>query len=143
VFHSRLQLQGYASEPDPRAVSHSHVYLHQVHARHRPASAVEFRHRPGAGRESLAAISLAPPPLSRRERRENTIRMDELNNGYFPITNVHRTDLEGLGYDVSKVDDGTMVHLASKMADAYLEHVYWIDLPIIADHLGIPRRGAE
>jgi hypothetical protein len=58
----------------------------------------------------------------------------------FPITSVHRDDLEGLGYDTSNVDDGTMQELASKMADAYLDSVFWIDLPIIADHLEIPKK---
>jgi hypothetical protein len=48
-----------------------------------------------------------------------------------------------MGYDVSNVDDCTMAELASKMADAYLDQAFWIDLPIIADHLGILRRGAE
>ncbi len=62
---------------------------------------------------------------------------------YFPITSVHRSDLEGLGYDVSDADDGTMAQLASKMANAYLEEVFWIDLPIIADHLGIPKKAVE
>lgn len=69
--------------------------------------------------------------------------MNKSNDGYFPITSVHRADLEGLGYNVSKVEDGTMTRLASKMADAYCENVFWIDLPIIADHLGIPNRDAE
>ncbi len=61
-------------------------------------------------------------------------------DGYVPITSVHRADLEGLGYDVSNVDDVTMERLANKMADAYLEHVHWLDLPNIANDLGIPKR---
>jgi hypothetical protein len=69
--------------------------------------------------------------------------MSEQNGGYFPITSVHRGDLEGEGYDTSEVNDATMIHLASEMADAYLEQAYWIDLSIIADHLGIPKRAAE
>ena len=59
---------------------------------------------------------------------------------YFPITSVHRNDLDGLGYDTSKVDDGTMTELASKMADAYCDNGFWIDLPIIADHHDIPQK---
>ncbi len=69
--------------------------------------------------------------------------MPKPKGGFFPITSVHRADLEGLGYNVSKVDDGTMTRLASKMADVYCENVFWIDLPIIADHLGIAKREAE
>jgi hypothetical protein len=56
----------------------------------------------------------------------------------FKITSVAREDLEGIGYDTSAVDDATMEHLASKMADAYCDNGFWIDLPILADHLGIP-----
>jgi len=66
--------------------------------------------------------------------------MPRPTNGYFPITSVHRDDLEGLGYDTSKVDDATMTELADKIADAYLDSAFWIDLPIIADHLEIPKK---
>ena len=34
-----------------------------------------------------------------------------------------------------------MEELADKMADAYLDSASWIDLPIIADLLDIPRTG--
>jgi hypothetical protein len=64
----------------------------------------------------------------------------EPNDGYFPITSVHRADLEEQGFDTSAVDDGTMRELADKMADAYCDQAYWIDLEIIADHLGIPHK---
>jgi hypothetical protein len=66
--------------------------------------------------------------------------MPRPTDGYFPITSVHRDDLEGLDYDVTGVDDATMLRLADKMADAYLDSAFWIDLPIIADHLKIPQR---
>ena len=66
--------------------------------------------------------------------------MPRPTDGYFPITSVHRDDLEGLGYDTSKVDDATMTELADKMADAYLDSAFWIDLPIIAEHLEIPKK---
>jgi hypothetical protein len=69
--------------------------------------------------------------------------MPQPADGYFPITSVHRDDLEGLGYDTSKVDDGTMQELASKMADAYLDSDFWIDLPIVADHSEIPMKKPE
>ena len=61
-------------------------------------------------------------------------------DGYFPITSVHRDDLAGVGFDVSSVDDGMMTELAGKMANAYLDQVYWIDLEIIAENLGIPKK---
>jgi len=63
----------------------------------------------------------------------------EPKDGYFPITCVHRADLEDQGFDTSAVDDGTMLELADKMADAYLDQAFWIDLEIIADHIGIPK----
>lgn len=65
--------------------------------------------------------------------------MNNIDDRYFPITSVHRDDLRELGYDTSRVDNATMTRLASKLADAYCEHVFWIDLPAIADDLGIPR----
>jgi hypothetical protein len=77
--------------------------------------------------------------------KTNTMALIELarlesNKGYFPIAHVHRHDLEGVGFDVSKVDDGTMQELAEKMGEAYTESVFWIDLPIIAEHLEIPTK---
>ncbi len=64
----------------------------------------------------------------------------EAEHGYFTITRVHRDDLRELGYDTSRVDDATMTRLAGKLADAYCENVFWIDLAIVANHLGIPRK---
>lgn len=58
----------------------------------------------------------------------------------FPITSVARLDLEGQGYDVSKIDDSQMERLAEKMANAYVESSFWIDLEIIADDLGFPKK---
>ena len=60
--------------------------------------------------------------------------------GYFPITTVHRMDLEQAGFDAAKVDDWTMMEIADKMAQAYLDNGFWIDLDIIAETLEIPRR---
>lgn len=77
-----------------------------------------------------------------KEQEIKTLR-DKLNHddGAFQITSVHRDDLEGRGYDTSKVDDATMEQLASKMSDAYTGNdVFWIDLDIIADHLEIPKQ---
>jgi len=62
-------------------------------------------------------------------------------DGYFPITSVHRDDLESVGFDTSRVDDGVMLRLAEKMADAYLESdAFWMDLEMIAEDLEIPRK---
>jgi len=58
----------------------------------------------------------------------------------FPIVSVSRADLEDKGYDTSEVDDATMERLASKLGDAYVENGFWIDLPIMADYLEIPKK---
>ena len=65
---------------------------------------------------------------------------DYEDTGAFKITSVAREDLESIGYDTSKVDDGTMLHLASKMANAYCDNGFWIDLPILAEDLEIPKK---
>ena len=59
---------------------------------------------------------------------------EELYQG-FPIMSVCRADLVDAGFseeEVSKIDDADMRALVSKTADAYCEHVFWIDLEIIA-----------
>lgn len=58
----------------------------------------------------------------------------------FEITSVSREDLESAGFDTSDVDDSTMERLASKMGDAYVSNGFWIDLPIIAEYLEIPKK---
>ena len=58
---------------------------------------------------------------------------------YFSITSVCRTDLEGIGFNTKNVDDSTMIELASKMANAYCEQDFWIDLEILADSLEIKK----
>ena len=59
----------------------------------------------------------------------------------FKITSVSREDLEAAGFDASDVDDYTMERLADKMGDAYVSNGFWIDLPIIAEYLEIPKKG--
>jgi lipoate synthase len=59
---------------------------------------------------------------------------------YFKITSVARQDLEEIGFDASNVNDDTMEELASKMADAYIENDFWIELEVIADYLKIPKK---
>jgi hypothetical protein len=59
---------------------------------------------------------------------------------FFKITSVSRDDLETAGFDTSEVSDATMEQLANRMCSAYLENGFWIDLPIIAEYLEIPRK---
>ena len=58
----------------------------------------------------------------------------------FPITSICREDLAEAGFDVSRVDDATMKTIASKLADAYLDSGFWIDLPIVAEYCGVSRK---
>ena len=56
----------------------------------------------------------------------------------FPITSVCRDDLISAGYSekqVASLDDGDMARIAEKMADAYCDSGFWIDLPIITDYV--------
>jgi hypothetical protein len=61
----------------------------------------------------------------------------------FPITSVCRADLESAGFDTKKVDDDTMKELASKMANAYCDDGFWIDLEILADGLKIKKNNKK
>lgn len=59
----------------------------------------------------------------------------------FNITSICRDDLEGVGFNTSKVSDDTMTKLASKMADDYCEQLFWDSMKIIAqDYFNIPMR---
>jgi len=61
----------------------------------------------------------------------------------FPITSVCRADLESAGFDATNVDDGDMLYLASKMANAYCDMGFWEDLKILAEHLGIKKHAKK
>lgn len=63
---------------------------------------------------------------------------NKMDTTYFPITSTCREDLEGIGFDTSQIDNATMEQLAFKLGNDYVEQLYWIALPIIAEHLEIP-----
>ena len=73
-------------------------------------------------------------------RTMNLNTMPFTKEKHFNITSIHRDDLEQAVFDVSQIDDATMERLASKMADDYFEQLFWDQLPIIAEILGIPRK---
>ena len=58
----------------------------------------------------------------------------------FQITSICLADLESEGYDITNVSRETMERLASKMADAYCDDGFWIDMEIIADDLKIKHK---
>lgn len=60
-------------------------------------------------------------------------------DGSFPITSVTREDLAQKGFDTREVSDETMERLAAKMADDYIDQLFWISLDILAEDYGIPR----
>ena len=68
------------------------------------------------------------------------IRVIDDNEGFFEISRLHRDDLESIGYDTSHVDDSVMNTLASKLGSDYCDQLFWGSLPIIANHLDIPKR---
>jgi hypothetical protein len=70
----------------------------------------------------------------------NWVRAMDDDEGFFEISCLHRDDLEGIGYDTSRVDDSDMKKLASKLGDDYCEQLFWNSLPILADVLGIPKQ---
>jgi hypothetical protein len=51
-------------------------------------------------------------------------------SGYFEITSVHRDDLKGhfTPEEIAKLTDEDMRHIASEMADAYVDSQFWDDL---------------
>ena len=56
----------------------------------------------------------------------------------FKITSIAREDLIMAGFlteDVKRIPDWKMERLADKMANAYLENSFWIDLKIIAEDI--------
>ena len=54
----------------------------------------------------------------------------------FEITSVSRLDLESLDVvDADKLSDETMLKVASKMEDLYLNNGFWEDLQLVIDDL--------
>lgn len=62
---------------------------------------------------------------------------------WFQITCVHRDDFIQAGFDGDAVDDATMERLASKMSDDYVEQLFWLQIEIIAEALGIKKLQKE
>jgi len=69
----------------------------------------------------------------------NWVRIIDDMSGYFPISYLHRDDLKGIGYDVSEVSDWDMETIAEKLGSDYTEQLFHSSLPIIVDHVGVPK----
>ncbi len=63
-----------------------------------------------------------------------------VSNGYFPITTVHRADLEAQGLDIAQITDEQMQELAKRMANDYCEQLFWSSMTIIAEYMGLPKK---
>ena len=55
---------------------------------------------------------------------------------FFQVTSISRADLDALGYNTEDITDKQMERLARKMAEAYLEQLYWESLDILAECMG-------
>ena len=65
--------------------------------------------------DDIKAYFDAKEKLTEQERQLR----QRLSERYFPITSVHRNDLQGIGFDVDRISDDDMKRLARKMADDY------------------------
>jgi len=78
--------------------------------------------------------------IQKKSKEElSLIQRIEADLNYFPITYVHRDDLEAKGFNASKVDDDDMAELAGKLSNDYQEQLFWESLVIIADILNFPK----
>ena len=62
---------------------------------------------------------------------------------FFVITSISRDDLESLGYKTENITDEEMEKLAKKMADDYLEQMYWLSMDILAESMGFEIKDEE
>lgn len=75
------------------------------------------------------------------EKKIAELGIPEKKKEFFPITSISRDDLVAAGFDAEGVTDEQMEQLADKMADDYLEQLYWSSLKILAeDALCIPKK---
>jgi hypothetical protein len=77
----------------------------------------------------------------RSEKEEYLFQQIKEELPYFPVTVLHREDLDRQGFDTSCLSDEQMEAIADKMAGAYCELGFWTDLEIIAEeYAGVPKK---
>jgi hypothetical protein len=87
----------------------------------------------------IEAVEVVPHEAS--SIREHTSPRDKQPQPEaFDIASVSRANLEGLGFDISQITDEQMEKLARRMADDYLDNLFWTSLKIMAEYVGIPKR---
>ncbi|MBM4350048.1 MAG: hypothetical protein FJ106_09225 [Deltaproteobacteria bacterium] len=70
------------------------------------------------------------------------LELSRREDGYFPITSIHRADLEDRGFDVTQVTDEQMERLAEKMGEVYVESgAFWNHMEDLSEEMGIPYVG--
>lgn len=55
---------------------------------------------------------------------------------FFQVTSISRADLDALGYNTEDITDKQMERLARKMAEDYLDQLYWTSMDTLAGCLG-------
>ena len=55
---------------------------------------------------------------------------------FFQVTSISRADLDALGYNTEDITDKQMERLARKMAEDYLNQLYWTSMDILAECMG-------
>lgn len=89
--------------------------------------------------------------LKQSFRQKGKKKTEAQEEGFFPITSVHRDDIKEAvrltDEQVARITDDMMREIAQKMADDYLEQLYWEHLPVIAEYVaereGIDLSGKE
>lgn len=67
------------------------------------------------------------------EKLRNELRNNE---GFFPITSIHREDIvEKFGEEARNIDDGQMYYIAKKMGDDYTNQLFWDSMEIIVENV--------
>jgi hypothetical protein len=81
--------------------------------------------------------------MTKKQKQTNqALREEHMTKSFDVGCTVSREDLEGLGYDTSKVDDETMKAFVSELGDIY-ENDLGSTLSYVADSLDIPQHKAR
>ncbi len=91
----------------------------------------------------VEAVITTDQPVPARMTEADGSRESDIQKAFFEITSVSREDLEQMGFAAGQVTNAEMRRLASKMADDYVEHLFWTSLALMAESLGIPRRSSD
>jgi hypothetical protein len=97
----------------------------------------------------LAELAKSAAALSQNAEMDRLAEDVSVHFTYnFPITSVHRDDLQQIAgipdFDTDKITDDQMEEIAEEMADAYTgTDSFWISLSVIVDEMNLPVLGEE